>query len=992
MTKPTSFKRTILATSIASALVGFSVTAFADDVEEVVVLGVKGAQESAVNTKREAASVVDSISAEDIGKLPDATISDSLQRIPGIQIRRNAGEGGSINIRGLPQVTTQLNGESYLGANSITTVQPNFGDVPSQLFKGADVLKSATASNLTAGLTGTVNLKTRRPFDFGDGFTSSVSGELATGQDSKKTDPSINGLVNWKNDTVGVLVAGTYSHDNLANYYEGPAGGIGGGWMSAQQVGNDNNGHGPFVGNGDGNTNEKYLGLEGFDAFNKFTERKRQGLNFSGQVDLGGGFQLIADYFYTKQDEYNRQVGIVAENKWASQNYFTAPQARVTGVNNFVVTKEYNISVGRIQSYAEVNEYFSQSQDVNLELKFDNGGPFTADTRFIHGNASQHNLNSYFQSDLMSGDSSNTNVWTDPVKGNFTPSGWVKPNPNGFTGLANININYAGSDPVWGGWNNPVSGPKGASVPLSTYIADPSSYNTAAVSSENNYDRTGTLTVLRTEGSYKFDNSFITSVDAGIRLSERVADNTVWQGVSSFDAGGLNPDGTVNSTGCQARWKATDVHFNGGSNNCQVGGMVGSTWVPYTAIGYVPLTNYKTIKVTDFGSVKGIPAVYAADPSIMDNVAAFHTKFYGNYEKSVDPGQSYHVDFNEQSEFLQANFKEGIVSGNVGVRVVETTLTVNQHITGAGQAYGLANVNLGDKVNVNEYRDVLPSANFAFDVTDDVKLRLAAAKNETPLDLDKYGQAVQVGYTIEPDGVTHGVTSVNFGGNPNLKPWRSTNYEASAEWYTAPGSLLSVGIFEVQIASFPMSVTTVEPWADLDGVVRRTTNVTRTEEGTGGSLHGLELGAKQAFDFLPGIWSHFGVDANYTYSPSVDKNTTDIQGNHPGFIDNSKNQYNLVVWYQNDGLQARVAYNYRSDRVTGNNVSYGNNQNLIGYQAAASYLDASVSYDVTEAVTVSLNASNILGEKEKYYLQFKDQFVGENGYEPRATLGVRAKF
>ena len=80
-----------------------------------------------VSTRREfclrtcqAVSVVDSISAEDIGKLPDVTISDSLQRIPGVQIRRDAGEGAAINIRGLPQVTTLLNGEAYLGAQSIT--------------------------------------------------------------------------------------------------------------------------------------------------------------------------------------------------------------------------------------------------------------------------------------------------------------------------------------------------------------------------------------------------------------------------------------------------------------------------------------------------------------------------------------------------------------------------------------------------------------------------------------------------------------------------------------------------------------------------------------------------------------------------------------------------------------------------------------------------------------------------------------------------------
>src|SRR5690625_7890342 len=86
------------------------------------------------------------------------TITDSLQRISGVQIRRDAGEGGSVNIRGMGQVLTMLNGESYLGANSITTVQPNYSDIPSQLFSGATVIKSQTAANHPGGISGAVDL------------------------------------------------------------------------------------------------------------------------------------------------------------------------------------------------------------------------------------------------------------------------------------------------------------------------------------------------------------------------------------------------------------------------------------------------------------------------------------------------------------------------------------------------------------------------------------------------------------------------------------------------------------------------------------------------------------------------------------------------------------------------------------------------------------------------------------------------------------------
>src|SRR5690554_6338033 len=202
-----NFKKKLIVTAVAS-IAGFSGLSFAQSndseatVEEVVVRGVRAAQETAVNIKRDANSVVDAISAEDIGKLPDVTIADSLQRIPGVQIRRSAGEGSSINVRGLPQVVTQLNGEQYLGANSVVSTQPNFGDIPSQLFKGADVYKSSVASLGNTGITGTVNLKTYRPFDFDEGFTAAGGVEAQYGTETEETDPSINGLINWQNDKV----------------------------------------------------------------------------------------------------------------------------------------------------------------------------------------------------------------------------------------------------------------------------------------------------------------------------------------------------------------------------------------------------------------------------------------------------------------------------------------------------------------------------------------------------------------------------------------------------------------------------------------------------------------------------------------------------------------------------------------------------------------------------------------------------------------------
>ena len=162
-----------------------------EEIETIEVRGIAASNKQDINNKRFSTGVMDSITAEDIGKLPDVTIADTLQRIPGIQIRRSAGEGSTINVRGMPQVTTLLNGEQFLSAGSITTLQPDFTDVPAALLSGIDVLKSPQADTLAGGISGTLDLKTRRPFDLEQGTTFSFTGEATHRSLSEETDPKL---------------------------------------------------------------------------------------------------------------------------------------------------------------------------------------------------------------------------------------------------------------------------------------------------------------------------------------------------------------------------------------------------------------------------------------------------------------------------------------------------------------------------------------------------------------------------------------------------------------------------------------------------------------------------------------------------------------------------------------------------------------------------------------------------------------------------------
>lgn len=143
--------------------------------EEIVVTGLRASLESAQAIKRDSAVIVDSIVATDIGKLPDVNVAEALQRISGVQISRNRGEGSDIAIRGLTQVRTELNGRDIFSTTDGRAL--SFEDVPSELLAGIDVYKNPAANQIEGGIGGIVNLRTRMPFD-ADGrlISAAVSG------------------------------------------------------------------------------------------------------------------------------------------------------------------------------------------------------------------------------------------------------------------------------------------------------------------------------------------------------------------------------------------------------------------------------------------------------------------------------------------------------------------------------------------------------------------------------------------------------------------------------------------------------------------------------------------------------------------------------------------------------------------------------------------------------------------------------------------------
>jgi iron complex outermembrane receptor protein len=203
----------------------------ADALQLVEVRGIRETLKRNLAEKRDAQNIVDSVSAEDLGKFPDKNVADSLQRVPGISVDRTWGEGRDIFIRGTDKNLnmTQMNGQSVASAywwkNDSQSRGFNYDVLPSELVGSIDVYKSPSADLDEGSIGGLVNIKTRKPLQFKQPLTAQFSAEETYSKLPKKTDPQLSGLLNWHNDerTFGVLLAlsrqkRTMRRDGLENF------------------------------------------------------------------------------------------------------------------------------------------------------------------------------------------------------------------------------------------------------------------------------------------------------------------------------------------------------------------------------------------------------------------------------------------------------------------------------------------------------------------------------------------------------------------------------------------------------------------------------------------------------------------------------------------------------------------------------------------------------------------------------------------------------
>jgi iron complex outermembrane receptor protein len=307
---------------------------------------------------------------------------------------------------------------------------------------------------------------------------------------------------------------------------------------------------------------------------------------------------------------------------------------------------------------------------------------------------------------------------------------------------------------------------------------------------------------------------------------------------------------------------------------------------------------------------------------------------------------------------VQANFEGDRWAGNVGLRYVQTrqrivtnvavnpTIPVDEQPDGTvnGSAFGPYLPTLSRK----SYNELLPSANFRFNITDDLVARLSASKTLTRPDFSALAGSVSL------DDLTH----TGSGGNPDLDPIVSTNFDAALEWYFAPRALLSASIFSMDMKDYVTFGTSTQQFIDQQasqdaGQLVLADYAVSSPVNTDAEVKGFEL------DYQQPIGDNFGINANYTYADS------DSDGDKPVF-GTSKNTYNLSGYFENDRFNARLSYTRRSEFYAG--VARTDDF----FQDSIANVSASLGFKATDWLSITFDALNLNNPKLKYYSQTGD--------------------
>lgn len=878
-------RKNVLTLSIIAAL-GISGAALAQETQSsdpakeldaVVVIGIRGSLEQALDAKKDAATHVEVVTAEDVGKLHAKNVADTLRQLPGVNISSSsASEGGfdeadRVSLRGTnPSLTqTLVNGHTigtgdWFVLSQVANVgrSVSYSLYPSEIVDRVVVHKTSEARLVEGGAAGSVNILTRRPLQFANELT--VQGSLGAVYSDLPGDtkPQVDAMLNWRNSagTAGIMVQSFYEKRSLRRDGQEVVGGYGKISSSDPQL------------NG-----VLYPNLLGAVYFTQ--ERERTGGVIDIELRPTDDLTLNLNAFSSRLEasNYNRNFML-----WTSQfingqtpSSFKVENGLLTQAVFDAVQSDTVVPYGVYDMISRPGAV-SNSRFVALDAEW--RASDAMDFAFQLG-STKGNGRSPTQDVIETGIAGNAGAsWSMNGVGN--PIDWAL----GGT-------NTAATHRPQNGW---IFGGQGIDV------LDKEDWGSA-------------------DGTYNFGSDTLESLHFGLRHSshERSNDFEIAQG----------PNWSSN-------WQDITAYPSAG--------------------GYYPGNFGHGIG----GSVPG--GIWYYTPQQLADLNA-------NFANRNNPERFYFSDVYSVKEkvdaaYAQINFNGGSWAGNVGLRYVRTgseigytqALAVNSGLPGAitGSAFG-------DYIHVKskkDYSKLLPSLNLRFNLQDDLVARLAASRTMTRPDYSALAGSLSL------DDLTH----TGSGGNPDLDPLVSTNFDASLEWYFAPRALLSGSVYYMDLADYINFGTTTIQYKDQQASHDTGTDVysdylVSVPVNASGKVKGFELAYEQP------IGENFGVSTNYTYADGEAEGGKPLNGT-------SKNTWNVSAWFENERFNARLTYSQRSEFYAG--VSRTDSF----YQDDFGTLSASLGYRFTDWLTLSFDALNLNNPKLKYYTES----AGYNGYLPYA--------
>lgn len=989
------FSRTRLATSL-SLILGVSTftPAFAaeetpanvkKEVEVISVSGIRGSLVKSTDIKRNSNGVVDAITSEDIGKFPDGNLAESLQRITGVSIDRSNGEGSKITVRGMgPEfnmVTLNDRQMPTVGGRAF-----DFGNIATDAVSAVEVYKTARAELPTGGIGATVNMMTSRPLST-PGLKAVISGkavhETSVDEVGDKFTPELSGLISntFADDTIGVLVsASLQERDNRE-----------------QNAAVDN--WIPNVGTGTGVITDNNLREDGSTWYPqnagygiKDTSRERLNAQVVLQYAPTEDLKATLDYTYSKLKSDNdfNAFGVWFNNGGSIVNATVNEQGTYTNVAES--GGDFATNVGR---GSKENE--NKSLGLNIEWHATDNLKFEFD---VHdSSAVDQGLGLGHDAFLIIGN---------------TSCGWCGDVEGAGPSTANIDVKTAEfSDsgiPIYDmtfvdGAGNPQAG-----------LLD-SDIGSLFGGASNNYAE-NEMSQVQLKGSWVNEgHGALVSIDFGVARTEQSFMST-----SAYS--GLLPAGWWN-------WSAqywADDQWQQGSTKGLLDGFGNSGDITqdsyHTADFDYLLNGFETIKDTfasccfneswgpEFQNADGTGRFWAGNPDSDARVNEVVTSVYTQ------------LNFEDEFNEMPINIVAGIRYEEAKVRSKGLETPVLDVIWSGGNEFAYEySTDKSFSSGSATTKQFLPSLDISLEVTDDIITRASYARSLARPSIGAMRSTRD--FVGNPKIGQRKIIS----GNPGLSPYIADNFDLSLEYYYDEGSYASIGYFKKVVDNFLVDSTedtTVagirdvyngpraeEARAQLEaegiqatdpnvfarinenmGLADLTTaitpnsddplvvfNQTSTANGEMANLHGWELAAQHLFGE-----SGYGVLVNATFvSGDVEADRDAIEQDFalPGMSDSA----NFSVFYEDEKLSARVSYNWRDEFLSG----FDQHGSPV-YTEDYSQVDANVSYNVNEKLTVFIEGLNLTEEVQRSYVRYPEQLNRAFQYGARVNIGARYVF